>query len=177
MPAAQPANTTISVFRRVRVFRDNRRHTSIKHLTTPFDSQLVAVPGEENEVIETRRHLPVRCLPLRASCHGAATDSNDSCYGFGRCSRHQAVDTARQPARSPDREYRWQPDRRALPVGRRSCCWRLPRLISVICSWGTRHKPRTPLSDGGVMCLSSLIYQVLRREAFCLISTFHLQTS
>lgn len=54
MPAAQPANTTISVFRRVRVFRDNRRHTSIKHLTTPFDHQLVAVPGEENEVIETR---------------------------------------------------------------------------------------------------------------------------
>jgi hypothetical protein len=54
MPAAQPANTTISVFRRVRVYRDNRRHTSIKHLTTPFDDQLVAVPGEENEVLETR---------------------------------------------------------------------------------------------------------------------------
>lgn len=52
--SAQPLNTTISVFRRLRVIRDNRRHTSVKHLTTPFDSQLVVVPGEEIQVIETR---------------------------------------------------------------------------------------------------------------------------
>lgn len=54
MPNAQPANATISVDRRLRVYRDNRRHTSIKHLTTPFDAQLVAVPGEEIQVLETR---------------------------------------------------------------------------------------------------------------------------
>ena len=54
MANAQPANATISVTRRARVYFDNRRHTSIKHLTTPFDSRLVAVPGEENLVLETR---------------------------------------------------------------------------------------------------------------------------
>lgn len=54
MAAAQPANTAISVFFRLRSFRDNRRHTSIKHLTTPFDTALVAVPGEEVQVIEYR---------------------------------------------------------------------------------------------------------------------------
>lgn len=52
--AAQPLNTTISVFRRLRTFRNNSRHTSIKHLTTPFDGDLVAVPGEEIQVVETR---------------------------------------------------------------------------------------------------------------------------
>jgi len=52
--AAQPANTDISVLRRVRVVRDNRRHTSIKHLTTPFDEEIVAVPGEEVLVVEVR---------------------------------------------------------------------------------------------------------------------------
>lgn len=51
---AQPLNTNISVYRRIRTFRDNRRHTSIKHLTTPFDGDLVAVPGEEIQVVETR---------------------------------------------------------------------------------------------------------------------------
>lgn len=51
---SQPLNTSISVFRRLRSFRDNRRHTSIKHLTTPFDAELVAVPGEEVQVVETR---------------------------------------------------------------------------------------------------------------------------
>jgi len=54
MANAQPANTTISVDRRLRVFRDNRRHTSIKDLTTPFQAALVAVPGEEIQVVETR---------------------------------------------------------------------------------------------------------------------------
>jgi hypothetical protein len=52
--SAQPANTTISVFRRLRVVRDNRRHTSVKHLTTPFDSEYVPVPGEEVQVVEHR---------------------------------------------------------------------------------------------------------------------------
>lgn len=51
---AQPLNADISVFRRLRVFRENRRHTSIKHLTTPFDESLVAIPGEEVQVVETR---------------------------------------------------------------------------------------------------------------------------
>lgn len=54
MANAQPANTTISVFRRTRVVKDNRRHTSIKHLTTPFDGFLVSVPGEEILVVENR---------------------------------------------------------------------------------------------------------------------------
>jgi hypothetical protein len=51
---AQPLNTNISVYRRLRTYRENRRHTSIKHLTTPFDGDLVAVPGEEIQVVETR---------------------------------------------------------------------------------------------------------------------------
>ena len=50
----QPLNTTISVFRRLRTFRSNERHTSIKHLTTPFNGDVVAVPGEEIQVLETR---------------------------------------------------------------------------------------------------------------------------
>jgi hypothetical protein len=52
--ASQPLNTTISVYRRLRTFKDNRRHTSVKHLTTPFDGDLVAVPGEEIQVLQTR---------------------------------------------------------------------------------------------------------------------------
>ena len=52
--ASQPLNTAITVSRRLRSFRENRRHTSIKHLTTPFDTELVAVPGEEIQVVETR---------------------------------------------------------------------------------------------------------------------------
>jgi hypothetical protein len=54
MGSSQPANTTISVLRRVRAVNENRRHTSIKHLTTPFDGQFVSVPGEEVLVVETR---------------------------------------------------------------------------------------------------------------------------
>jgi hypothetical protein len=54
MASAQPANTTISVLRRARAVKDNRRHTSIKHLTTPFDSFYASVPGEEVQVIESR---------------------------------------------------------------------------------------------------------------------------
>ena len=51
---AQPLNTTIFVLRRVRAVKENRRHTSIKHLTTPFDDFYVSVPGEEIQVVETR---------------------------------------------------------------------------------------------------------------------------
>jgi hypothetical protein len=54
MANAQPANTSISVFRRLRVIRDNRAFTTIKHYTTPFDGQDVVVPGEEVLVLERR---------------------------------------------------------------------------------------------------------------------------
>ena len=54
MPAAQPANTTIAVLYRLRLVRNNTRHTSVKHLTTPFDVNYVAVPGEETLVVENR---------------------------------------------------------------------------------------------------------------------------
>jgi len=54
MPAAQPANTQISVFRRVKAFRANYRHTTIKHLTTPWERFLVSVPGEEVDTVEHR---------------------------------------------------------------------------------------------------------------------------
>lgn len=62
----QPLNTTISVFRRLRTFRENRRHTSIKHLTTPFDGDLVAVPGEEIQVVETRDYNPITGTGFRS---------------------------------------------------------------------------------------------------------------
>jgi len=52
--AAQPANTTIYVQYRLRLIRNNHRHTSVKHLTTPFDVNYVAVPGEETLVVENR---------------------------------------------------------------------------------------------------------------------------
>jgi len=51
---AQPANTAISIFPRLRTIRNHGRHTSIKHLTTPFDGMLVPAPGEENQVLEVR---------------------------------------------------------------------------------------------------------------------------
>jgi hypothetical protein len=54
MGAAQPANAAITVFQRLRTVRGNGRHTSVKHLTTPFDTAYVAVPGEEVQVVETR---------------------------------------------------------------------------------------------------------------------------
>lgn len=54
MGAAQPANTTIGVEYRLRIFRNNSRHTSVKNLTAPFETALVSVPGEEIQVIETR---------------------------------------------------------------------------------------------------------------------------
>jgi hypothetical protein len=54
MGAAQPLNTRIAVFRRARVVRDNARHTTVKHLTTPWGDQYVPAPGEETEVLEVR---------------------------------------------------------------------------------------------------------------------------
>ena len=52
--AAQPANVTISVYQRLRAVKNNGRHTSIKHLTTPFDGFYVPAPGEEIQVVEIR---------------------------------------------------------------------------------------------------------------------------
>ena len=52
--ASQPANTTIEVFRRIRAQRDDQLHTSVKHRTTPFGTQVMSVPGEEILVVETR---------------------------------------------------------------------------------------------------------------------------
>ena len=54
MANSQPLNTSISVFQRLRTVRNNGRHTSIKHLTTPFDEIDIAVPGHETQVVETR---------------------------------------------------------------------------------------------------------------------------
>jgi len=54
MSNSQPSNATISIFRRAKTYFNNGRHTSIKHLTTPFDGKLVSVPGEETLVLETR---------------------------------------------------------------------------------------------------------------------------
>ena len=55
---AQPANTAITVQRRTRAVRENRRHTSVKHLTTPFDPFYASIPGEEIQVVETRNIDP-----------------------------------------------------------------------------------------------------------------------
>lgn len=52
--ASQPANTTISVNRRIRAMRDDQLHTSVKHRTTPFEDLVMSVPGEEILVTETR---------------------------------------------------------------------------------------------------------------------------
>ena len=51
---SQALNTSISIFRRLRVVRDNARQTTIKHLTTPWGNQYVPAPGEETEVLEVR---------------------------------------------------------------------------------------------------------------------------
>lgn len=52
--ASQPANTTIEVFRTIRMQRDDNLHTSIKHRITPFGDKIMNVPGEEILVTETR---------------------------------------------------------------------------------------------------------------------------
>lgn len=52
--ASQPANTTIEVFRTIRMQRDDFLHTSVKHRITPFGDKIMNVPGEEILVYETR---------------------------------------------------------------------------------------------------------------------------
>ena len=52
--ASQPANTTIEVFRTIRMQRDDFLHTSVKHRITPFGDKIMNVPGEEILVTETR---------------------------------------------------------------------------------------------------------------------------
>lgn len=52
--ASQPANTDISVARRIRSQKNHLRHTSVKHLVAPFDDSVMVVPGEEILVFENR---------------------------------------------------------------------------------------------------------------------------
>lgn len=54
--AAQPANTDISVFRRVRVQAANDRHDSIKQMGI-MRAKYVVVPGEEIRVLDTEDSL------------------------------------------------------------------------------------------------------------------------
>lgn len=49
---SQPLNASIAIFPRLRTYFNNGRHTSIKHLTTPFGDAIVSVPGEEIQVLE-----------------------------------------------------------------------------------------------------------------------------
>ena len=52
--ASQPANTTIEVFRTIRMQRDDLLHTSVKHRITPIADQIMNVPGEEILIFENR---------------------------------------------------------------------------------------------------------------------------
>lgn len=56
MAAAQPANTEISVFRRVRVQAANDRHDSVKQMGI-MRPKYVVVPGEEIRVLDTEDGL------------------------------------------------------------------------------------------------------------------------
>lgn len=46
--SAQPANSTIGVYRNVRAYRNQRRHETVEALTKKQRALLVAVPGEEH---------------------------------------------------------------------------------------------------------------------------------
>ena len=61
--AGQPLNTEISIFRRVRAYRDMDRHASVQGMRS-FGSLRMSVPGEE-----------IRVMPNSAS---VATDGYDS---------------------------------------------------------------------------------------------------
>lgn len=52
--ASQPANSTIRVHRRVRAYRQDLRHNSIKDLTMRMRPLIMSVPGEQVLVTETR---------------------------------------------------------------------------------------------------------------------------
>jgi len=45
--ASQPANQTINVFRRVRTFREDLRHESVKNITSWLRGLVFSVPSEE----------------------------------------------------------------------------------------------------------------------------------
>lgn len=45
--AAQPANTDINVFQRVRAYRADRRHESVEALTKKLRPLVMSVPGQE----------------------------------------------------------------------------------------------------------------------------------
>ena len=55
--ASQPANTTINVFRRLRLFREHLRHESVKNITSWLRGLVFSVVGEEirtiNGVLDT----------------------------------------------------------------------------------------------------------------------------
>lgn len=51
--ASQPANQTISVFRRVRSFRRGLRHNNIKALVNRMRPQIMSVPSEEVQIDRT----------------------------------------------------------------------------------------------------------------------------
>ena len=51
--ASQPANSTIAVHRRVRAYRQDLRHNTIKDLTMRMRPLIMSVPGEEVLVSQT----------------------------------------------------------------------------------------------------------------------------
>lgn len=51
--ASQPANTTISVARRVRSYRNGLRHNNLKSLVNRMRPQIMSVPGEETQILRT----------------------------------------------------------------------------------------------------------------------------
>lgn len=63
--ASQPLNSTISVQQRVRTFRQDVRHESVKSLmSNGFRSHAVSVPGEEILVGQTRETLSAGESPI-----------------------------------------------------------------------------------------------------------------
>lgn len=54
MASAQPLNTEIAVFRRVRSQMANDRHDSVKQMTGEMRPRYVVVPAEEVRVLETK---------------------------------------------------------------------------------------------------------------------------
>ena len=52
--ASQPANSTILVHRRIRAYRQDLRHNSIKDLTMRMRPLIMSVPSEEVLVTESR---------------------------------------------------------------------------------------------------------------------------
>lgn len=53
MAAAQPLNTAIQVFQRVRVVYANPLHRSVKAMLAPWSPRVVPAPGKETDFTET----------------------------------------------------------------------------------------------------------------------------